>query len=285
MTPEQEALARARTLGWIAEVLLDGWTPRAVAVGASLPWLPQLSGDLAVRHQRVMGAVPLYESVFCGPDAQLGGALAAQVAADAAQLGFRTERHDVEPDHLGLQVAALGFLWAATADALRDGVPTRALHAVREGFAKAHLSRWIRGARIAVSRQGIDELTAVLDVLEELVPAQAIAGEGEDLLAVKKTGLKQVARYLATPARCGAWFALPDIQRIADDAGLACGFGRRVQMLESLLFAAVDHHRLDELAASFDAEITHWRGWRDASCEATRAILDTLAQGGVVNEM
>ena len=288
MTPGEQALARARTYGFVSEVLLVGWTDRARAVASELAWLPELPADpdqAAARHHRVFGrGVPPYESVFCSPEGLLGGDEADAVRRAYTQAGFHHGRTDIEPDHAGLQAAALSWLCAAEADAHRDGVPTGSLHHMAKNLASQHLGRWVTPLRIAVDRQGVPELTAVVQLLEDLVrdhageaaPPEA-SSPPEDVLADPKTGLKAVARYLLVPARCGMWLGQADLQRLAAEAGLACGFGRRVQMLESLLFSAVDHEELATLCEVLRAELGHWDA-DDPRVQATDTLLQRLAE-------
>jgi hypothetical protein len=78
------------------------------------------------------------------------------------------------------------------------------------------------------------------------------------------------------PAECGAWFGLDDIQRIADRAELACGFGRRRQMLESLWFSAVDHGRVPQLVKSFTQALERWPD--SPQLRLTHRTLNTLSE-------
>jgi len=284
VTPEDHALARARTYAFIAEVLLDGWTDRAVALARDLPWMPPLPDDpdqRAARHQRALGhGVPPYESVFRSDDGLLGGPIAHEVREAYAQMGFRHRRTDIEPDHAGLQCAALGFLCAAEADAHRDGVPTERLVELQQGFLTAHLGLWVDMLADAITRQGVPEVAAVTSLLVELVrdhaPFEPEPAATEDVLADPKTGLKSVARYLLVPGRCGVWLSQADIQRVAAEAELACGFGRRVQMLESLWFSAVDHERVPQLCEALQHQLDELVT-DDPRVLATRAMLTTLA--------
>ncbi|MCB9674418.1 MAG: molecular chaperone TorD family protein [Alphaproteobacteria bacterium] len=280
MTPFESAVAHSRTWALLAEVLLDGWTDRALAVVDGLAWAADLPPDpdlRAARHQRVLGSgVPPYESVFRSADGLLGGDIAGQVRDAYAAMGFRPARTDIEPDHAGLQCAALSFLYAAEADALRDGVPTKGIVQLRDRFLAEHLGRWAGPFHTAVSRQGVAELTELTGLLVDLAGSARDDAAPEDLLADAKTGLKAVAAYLLVPARCGVWLGVGDIQRVAERAGLACGFGRRLQMMESLWFSAVDHGAVPALVQSLGAELDAWPP--DPRIDATRAMLATLAQ-------
>jgi hypothetical protein len=303
LSAHDTALARARTYGWIAEVLLDGWTDRALSVAETLDWL-ELPADpdvRAARHAAVLErGVPPYESVFTAEDGLLGGPVAHAVRDAYARVGFAGLRQDVEPDHVGLQAAALAFLCAAESDARRDARPDGELARIasaQQDLLRAHLGRWVSLFAGAVARQGVAELTGVVGLLESLVvghldsPLANHSVETLDgLLDDPKTGLKDVAAALTVPVRCGVWVSVADIQRIAEQAELACGFGPRRKMLETLWFSAVDHERVPALCAAFVAELDAWDARLDGAGEgagsasgaqaraATRRVLARLEE-------
>lgn len=233
-----EHLARARTYGWIGEVLLDGWTPRAVEIAAGLDWLalPDDPEARAARHYRVLGQVPPYASVFTAHDALLGGPIAAEHRERLAPLGL--PRSDVEPDHLGLTCQALGWLHAAA----HQGHPADV-----EPFRRT--LGWLVPFRAAVARQGVQEMTSLVDLLLELVgpPAWSPANEG------MPDDPRDRARYWATPSRCGLWLGLDDLRALAGQLELASGFGRRVKMLDTLFETAAAHERTPALLEALEA--------------------------------
>lgn len=264
MTPHQLAVARSRTYALLAEVLLDGWTDRAVGLVRAMPWgavLPALPSDaLASRHHAALGrGVSPHASVFVSADGQLGGGEGAWWTDWTARTGLAS-RPDREADHAGCIASALGWLESARADALRDGVNTRPIE-VLSAEALARLG-WVPWFVVAVRRQGVDELTAVVELLAELVRDQGaptlVPGEAEDVLADPSHGLKDVADYLLVPARSGIWLGPDDLRRLALAAGVPCGFGRRAQMVESLLFSAVDLEALPALSVAVTAELSAW---------------------------
>lgn len=286
MTEAALALARARTCGWISEVVLDGWTPRALEVAAGLEWLdlPHDAERRAARHHRVFGqGIPPYESVFLDPQGQLGGSCSEAVRQAYRRFGFQSTRTDVEPDHLGVQCAALCFLYGAEADALRDGVDAAAIVELRASFVDAHLGRWVGALAVAVAAHEVHELTGLVELLVELLGGtRVLEGTPETLLEAENTGLKQVCRYLTRPARCGAWLSVRDIQIVARRAELACGFGPRVKMLESLWFSAVDHQRLPRLVESLQMQLEPWSEVGGPCLRATHSMLVDLAAGAPV---
>ncbi len=288
LDPAALALARARTYGLVAEIVLDGWTPRAVEVVEGLPWAASLPTDpdrRAARHQEVFGrSVPPYASVFLSPEGLLGGPPALAARRFYGRIGFGLQRNDVEPDHLGLYCAAMAYLCGAEADALRDGVDASAPRLHQRTLLQDHLGPWLRPFVIAVRQQGVEELSAVTGLLLELVESQVVllepGGEPEHILDDPEVGLKEIARYLLVPARSGWWLSLHDIQRVAERAGLACGFGRRVQMMESLLHGAAEHGRLGVLVEEL---LRFSEPWGDGPrMVATRSMLERLAAASPV---
>ncbi len=284
LSAHQTALARSRTYGWIAEVLLDGWTDRALEVARTLEWLQLPDGPedvRAARHAAVLErGVPPYESVFTSEEGLLGGPVAASVREVYGRVGFSgtslAKRADIEPDHAGLQAAALGFLCAAESDARRDGRPEPELDRLRTAqreLVQPHLGRWVSLFAGAVARQGVAEITGVVELLESVVITHvddvgtALGQTGEQpmpdvpmdaLLDDERTGLKDVAAALTVPVRCGVWLSVADLQRIAERSELACGFGPRRKMLETLWFSAVDHERVPALCRAFVVELDAW---------------------------
>lgn len=233
-----EHLARARTYGWIGEVLLDGWTERAVHIAGALDWLelPADAEQRAARHYRVFGQVPPYASAFVGREGLLGGPIAGEHRERLEPLGL--PRTDVEPDHLGLTCQALAWLHTAA----HEGHPADV-----EPF-RGSLG-WLRVFQRAVARQGIGELTALVELLVELVDPPAGSVQAED----PPEDLRDLARYWATPARCGVWLGLDDIRTLAGELELASGFGKRVKMLETLLATAIAHEKQQALTEALAA--------------------------------
>lgn len=313
VAPADLARARARTATFLGHVLLDGWTPEALATARSLPALaPSLplnrsADELAARHHGALQlGCPPYASLFLTDEAVLGGA-PASAAADAYQAaGFPEHRTDVEADHLGLQLRFWGFLTAAEADALRDGLPGQAvrLWTLREGFVRDHLGRWLPLMAQALSDEAAPEIAAVVELAMALVapgtpldPEDAAAWTLPDaphpdaLLDDPRTGLARIAEHLAIPARSGWWIGRGAIDRWAASADVGRGFGERRRTLHVALAGAAERGRLSELldharrdAAAWDSALGEarklgfdTRPWTDR-LSGTRVLLDRMAQ-------
>jgi TorA maturation chaperone TorD len=266
-----------------AQVVLRGLTPdtweAAAILGVQVPVQrdPTAEDALAAAHVAVFGrSAPPYPSVWLGEDALMGGPVAAAAADLWARCGLPGAPADVEPDHLGVALRALGFLCLAEADARRDGLdPARILDLEREVVRTALLPAWC-GFAAAVEAAGDARFGTVMALVGEALAGHAVdlrASVAEtplvqlDLLDDPKTGLRQVAGWLTTPARAGGWLSTSQIDQIAAAAGVPRGFGSRADMTLSLLFAAVDRGTLPE---ALDGARTLVDGWdaRYASAEA-----------------
>lgn len=284
MTPAEQALARARTWGFLAEVFLDGWTERARLVASFLPEfhsIPEDADQRDARHHQVFGrGIPLYESVWRSHEATLGGAVTDQLRTEYAEMGFGLTRTDVEPDHLGLQAAAMSFLSGAEADALADGLDAGALTQLQHRLVDQHLATWVGPLHLATASQGRQELTAVTTLLVDLVRfhgGRHRSGTPEQLLEDPDTGIKDLVRFLMSPARCGVWFSADDVARIASQTDLGCGRSTRTRMMESLWFSSIDHQRVPHLIASLSAHCQRFLPLDDSRVKATLDTLERVA--------
>jgi len=207
----------------------------------------------------------------------MGGETAAAVRQTYSEIGFGGIRPDVEPDHGGLQCLAMSFLCAAEADARRDGVSRPDLSEHQQRLLTRHLARWVHLLHQAVASQGSDSCTELCALLVDLVEDHSglhpASHEEPDLLADPKVGIRQICAFLLTPARCGVWWGAGDLQRLADQAELACGFGRRQQMMESLWFSAIDHQVVPKLVDVMVSDVERWRRSADSRPGRTLTIL------------
>ena len=298
-----DRILRGRALERLGSVLVSGVTP------ADRPWLealdelrPVLARDLdalAAEHHRICEReVFLYESVFLTSEAQLGGDRSGALRQAYEQVGFTA--HSAEPDHLGMELIALGALAAHE----HAGPATEAWQAA---LIDHHLARWLPIAAQAVKRQDSDLFGPVVQLALELVgvhrdtlPEVAPAPFDEAmppaaLLDDPKTGLARIARHLLIPASSGLFLSRDDLTRIATRTELPGGFGPRVKMLESMFFTAVDHGELPRLTAALGAVVEDFEGalaaasqfatyrpavetWRDRHAW-TREVLRRLAEG------
>ncbi len=308
---DRAALAKARHRLWglLGRILADGADASLDRQIRALPALaPHLLPDPDERlaeHQRVFGwEVHAWESVFRDPDGHLGGQIAHEVQTAYAGGGFRPGRTDLQPDHVGLELAFLAHLAAAEHEALVDGQLNRADHVLdlQRRFLVEHVLRWLPMLVIAVRRvsSGLEATACelALELAASLVDDTGPAPEPTpDLLDDPSTGIARVARHLCCPASSGWWLGHATLAAIAKVAGVPSGFERRARRLESILFAAVDHGCLEPLVAAMSAECARWKAELGAlgdlgvdvsepltRLDTTRALLERLGLATSVEE-
>lgn len=252
---------------------------RVLALGAtddSLSWLVDIPGlesivessedERLAEHERVLGrGVFAYESVFTRMDALRSDEA---VAAWYAKRGFAPE----QADQLGVELAYV----AQTDD---------------PAFIEAHLARWAVPALIAIERQDSGLYGTLARLARELLKPM-LAGVPvalppvDDPLDNPKTGLRRLAEHLLVPVKSGWFLSRGDVLRLAAESECPCGFGSRVQMLETLLRTAVDQDRLGPATDALIGEVAVWQAILDVEAPAwgervgqTKAVLERLAAG------
>lgn len=282
MAADQSSLtARERAYGLLADLIRSGLHPDREAtvrgVEALADALPEpLDGpELAARHHGLFGLdVPPFESFFLAPDRLLGGPVSDMVARAYALGGFQPTLDDVAPDHLGVELAYLGWLSGARADAVRDGEAAhdRRIADLERAFLDDHLLRWL--PVLVASVPDPDEFFGVcLDL------ALALAREHRGSLGVAPspwslpplpeledatTGLRQLAEALCTPCLAGGLLTRSAIAGLGRDRKLPRGFGDRTQTLANLFRSAARFDALDDVLGALDA---HLGGWAHALAE------------------
>ena len=130
------------------------------------------------------------------------------------------------------------------------------------------------GLVAAVLREPFPTYRALLPVLEEAVreyraslgePAPPIEDEPtpDDLLSNPKTGVREVAAFLGTPALSGIWLGRGDVERIGRETGVPRGFGGRITTLTNLLRSAAGYDQIGRTLAAIDRiaveTADHWK--------------------------
>lgn len=109
------------------------------------------------------------------------------------------------------------------------------------------------GARDAAASEGLDPEPTPRSKAD--TPRSAADDENEtaddisadDLLDRERTGLGDIAAFLATPAKSGLCLSRGDIAAMSRSEELPRGFGSRAQTLTNLLRSSVEFGRVDEL--------------------------------------
>lgn len=280
------ALGRSRAYALFGRLYLDGLTEHLWPVIRALPELtatlpdPFDADDAAADHYQLLQLDVLpYASLFLDADARLGGATTCTVQEHYRQAGRSPEPGAESADHLGHELAFLGFLTAAEADALRDGHDDEAkrMRQHQRRFLGSHLLWWLpgvvqalRGRHLFYGTLADLTLDLVLDHHAALGPPPENVRPGPDLpeppplLDRPDTGLREIAVYLTTPAWSGLYLSRTDVTRLARSEDLPHGFGGRTLMLTNLLRAAATFNRFEHLVEDMQAIVQRWTH----ACEA-----------------
>ncbi len=274
----QVALARHHAYTLFGRLFLEG------AIAELRPFLQQIpeltledldEDETAVSHYQLfqLNIFP-YEGIFLDNTGLLGGDVTSKVIAQYQQAGFQVDASASSPDHIGFELAFLAFLSGAEADAWEDGLEETAvrIQTIQRTFLQQHLLRWLFPLIHAIQQQNNPFYSALADLTASLVAdhAEALDSTGTSpspippphILENEKTGLKDIAAYLMTPAYCGVFFTRDDISGLAKQLQLPRGFGDRTQMMSNLMKTAVQYALLPTLLQNLtDHLITHQKNY------------------------
>lgn len=285
----ETALARSRAYALLGRLWLEGLTPELHALVVDLAGLaahlpePYDPDAAAARHQQLLGFEFFpFQSYFLDAGGLVGGAESTRVQESYAALGF-VGPDDVAPDHLGVELLALGHLAGAEVDARRDDLVETAARmvALQQQFLAEHLSRWIIPICAAVE-QADDPwyaalarltLTLVADshpATPALLPDSTFPPAAPPDPDDTDTSLQDLATYLLTPVRSGLFISQRDLRAAGRRLDLPGGFGNRRQLLLNMMRAAVTYEQFPHLTDALLVVVT-------ARTDAYRAIAKTLA--------
>jgi hypothetical protein len=132
---------------------------------------------------------------------------------------------------------------------------------------------WLPSLTAAVVREPFPVYSGLFPVLEEAVLdyRAAIGGpaaplperpEPDALLDDPRTGVREIAGFLACPARSGVHLGRGDVTRMGRKSSAPTGFGGRALMLANLLRSAAEYDRLGAVMSALDdiarATLVHW---------------------------
>jgi TorA maturation chaperone TorD len=220
------------------------------------------------------------ESLFLGGECMLGGDITDSVVLAYAQGGFTPSVDDISPDHIGVELAYMAWLVGAESEATDDKqlkIAERCVELQRE-FLDKHLLRWLGAMVVSVEEtkddtdHGIYYIYALRATHRLAVEHMSLIAQGDstpecswslpeavDLLSEEKTGLREIAQFLVTPALAGAFISRAHIQAIGRAGNLPRGFGPRRQILTTLLRTGVDYSQIDEVVTGLTSLFGGWQ--------------------------
>lgn len=247
------AQARRHSYVLLSQLFLEGITAVTLPI---VQFIPELAGTLpsefnldkaAVTHQAIFGFnVFPYESFFLDSTGLIGGSITEGVVRSYRAAGFQEDSNATSPDHIGHELAFMAHL-------LSEGRADSDHHIC--AFFAQHLMAWLPSFVLAVRKQGHAFFTALADLTLALIAdhaadlgwlniAQVELPTAPTLLQNDKTSLKDISRFLTTPAYCGIYLGREEVARLARQLKLPRGFGSRSQMLSNLMKTAVQYEQL-----------------------------------------
>jgi putative dimethyl sulfoxide reductase chaperone len=283
LTPAETALARHHTYTLLGRLYAKGLTAELLPhanelLGELLYTLPTTHYDpneaAATHHTLFRFNIFPYQAIFRDASGLLGGVESERVRSAYQASGFET----AESDHIAAELHFLAFLCAAEAEARQDGLAEVAAHcqARQAAFLGDHLLTWLPPFVIALERSGQPFYAALATLTLDFVADHAATTVGaplvadpdlmgqaqgrppQEMLAYEKTSLKDIARYLITPAHSGLYLSRDAIGDLARAHDLPRGFGGRQQMLSNLLYTAVQYDSLPLVLTGLGAVLAEW---------------------------
>lgn len=282
MLPIEQARARRHAYSLFGRLFLQPITADLLPYLQSIPDLAAVLPEpfdpdetAAAHHTLFAFNLFPYASIFLDTTRLLGGPVAHQHEEFYRQVGFVSDTA-IEPDHLGQCFSLLAYLSELEAGNLEAGQSAEAPRNSQMGFFENHLLPWFVPFVIAVQRQDdpfygrIAQLSLALiaDHYGELrthlggrVVQSARLSHSVELPALEdgRTGLRDIARFLVTPVLSGVYIGRRDITGLARYLSLPHGFGRRDEMLQTLLQAAGQYDSTPQLLAALEELVGKWQ--------------------------
>ena len=283
LSPLNHAQARSHTYTLLGRLFLHPLTADLLPYLQSIPTLAAalpdpFDPDRAAATHHTLFAFNLfpYASIFLDPSRLLGGPIANEHENLYRRSGFVPDPA-VEPDHLGQCFTFLAHLSQLEGHHLESGQSADIPQTTQRNFLQNHLLPWLLPCAIAIHHQNNPfygrlaqlSLALVADHYGELKRQSGVrlvqsarlnhSSVDAPLLEDGRTGLREVARFLVTPVLSGVYFGRSDITGLARRLNLPHGFGRRDQMLHTLLQSAVQYDAAPQLIAALQELITNWQ--------------------------
>lgn len=271
MQTEDEILARARAYALFAELFTVGITDQNLALIKLIPDLGRVieEDDISINnekwgseHYEIFGKnVHPYESIYLDVEMNLGGEITETISDFYHQISYDPPSSE-NADHIGVQLSAMAFLCRQALEFydVQNSAAISSIYSAQQNLIENHILQWLPMLQQSLINQHskfyislcnlaleliLDHHTAIQDITKS-IPIRDLQLNNL-LLEDKKTGLKDIALHILTPAYSGVFISQYEISRIARKLELPRGFGNRVQMFMNLVRAAVSFDALPSL--------------------------------------
>ena len=241
---------------------------------AVLPHPFNADNAAASHHELFHFNIFAYESFYLSTDGLVGGEKTAVVGQFFQRHGFNAGPIETEVDHLGHELAFISFLASQEADAWEMGQQHLAnqLQDQQQQFMQNHMLCWLPACLLGIQNQSdpffrqLAQITMDLvlnhfdSFWETAVPSAAnFLPPSENILAIDKTGFKEIAHFLLLPAQSGIYLSRDNIGQLGRQFELPRGFGSREMMLLNLLRTAVQYDALTALLTALQDTCRSWQ--------------------------
>lgn len=280
MNPPEIATARFRAYRLFGRLYREGLTSETYKEARGIP---DLAGSIpdsidfdeaAASHQQIFGFnVFPYASVYLDIPVRLGGDVTQVVEQLYRQDHFFPDLSSESADHISCEMdylAHLSRLEAGTGEQWAEQDRMR-IHRRMRSFLRGHLLWWLPVYVLAVKRQeerfyeNLASLT--LDLVFDHWHSINEAGKSDSytlpevtsILDDEKTGLREIAAYLTTPAWSGIYLSRREINRIARSENVPHGFGDRQTILTNLFRSSAEYDRIGSVIESLRVFVEEWK--------------------------
>ena len=249
----------------LSTIFVEGITGEVYATCKDIPSLEPLlpepyDEDMAgADHHDLLGFNVLpFAGVYLAEDGRPGGQNYQQLNSWYLSHGFNASEMQVPSDHIGTQLAFLAFLLKLEIDGQHrpsEGALVASIQRAQGEFLQTQLLKWSLPFLVAVKTQGnsfyAEAADLTLATVIDHVQDAAVNGDlvhdrpaPPDVLGDHKSGIKQIAEYMARPVFSGLYFSKQDLKLIARQLEIPTGFGDRVQLLTNTFRSAVSYELL-----------------------------------------
>lgn len=281
MLPQQQSQARQHTYSLLSRLFQYGITADL------LPYLeavPDLKSHLPFPFDPDEAAADYYNifvfniypnaSIFLDDSRLLGGPITVAHSA-LYQANHFAPDSAVDADHLSQSLAFLAHLSKTETDVLEKGNAPNFIQFQLYNFLQNHFLAWIIPCTIAIQQQNkpfytqLGQLTIALTADHFLdlnsnqpppqLPPSNTNNYSTNRLNNRSTTLRDIARYLITPALSGIYLSRSAITQLARYLNLPHGFGSREQMLQTLLQTTGQYDVTSDLFTALNDILTTWQ--------------------------